>query len=104
MGVKKKKDSKRNGISREQEQRSSSEGGTTSLRADCPEDGVVKVRMGRKWGTGTDGERNQGHLGMCKVHRETVRSAGSNTEMGTENPSLGIRESEIGSWPASNQL
>lgn len=50
MGVKKKKDSKRNGISREQEQRSSGEGGTTSVRADCPEDVVVKVRMRKEVG------------------------------------------------------
>lgn len=76
---KKKKDSKRNGISREQEQRSSGEGGTHRVRADCPEDVVVKVRMRKeillplwKWGTGTDGERNQGHLGMCTAYRQTV--------------------------------
>ena len=42
---KKKKDSERNGISREQEQRSSGEGGTHRVRADCPEDVVVNVRM-----------------------------------------------------------
>lgn len=42
---KKKKDSERNGISREQEQRSSSEGSTHRVRADCPEDVVVNVRM-----------------------------------------------------------
>lgn len=42
---KKKKDSERNGISREQEQRSSSEGSTHRVRADCPEDVVVNVRV-----------------------------------------------------------
>ena len=42
---KKKKDSERHGISREQEQRSSGEGGTDRVKADRPEDVVVNVRM-----------------------------------------------------------
>lgn len=84
------------------------------MRADCPEDLVVKVRMRKeillplwKWGTGTDGERNQGQLGMCKVYRQTVRSAGSNTEMGTENPRAWESEnlkSALGLCPTSCRL